>query len=95
MIDQRRGEHCVPGSNECFQKARELGQVILQNELADRVRIAQEIGSDVDEIALADARAKFEEFYGQVFDVLKATITGEFPEEEKSGGCGGCCGGKH
>jgi len=84
--------------SECFEKARELGQMILQSELADRIRIAQELGSDADEIALADARDKFDEFFAQIIDVLTATVTGEMPEEEQKSGCGGCgggCSGKH
>jgi len=83
--------------NECFEKARELGQMVLQTELADRVRIARQISdiNQIDEIALADANSKFEEFFEQVVAVFKATVTGEFPAAENHGGCGGgCCSSK-
>jgi len=77
--------------NECFEKARELGQLVLKSEIADRVRIAKELG---DEEQMLFAEAGFEKFIQQVTDVLTTTITGEMPKTAQNGGhCGGC--GRH
>jgi len=91
-----RDAHCASASTECFEKARELGHLVLQSEFADRVRIAHDVGTD--EIALADARDKFDQFFAQIVDVLTATVSGKMPAEEPKSGCGGCgggCSGKH
>jgi len=81
--------------SECFENARELGRMVLQTELADRVRIAQKVSGELDEMALSDAQSKFDEFFNQVVDILKATVTGEIPAAESRGCGGGCCSSKH
>ena len=75
---------------DCFEKARDLGRLVLASELADRVRIAKEIGDDEQ---LLFAQAKFDKLLQQVVDVFTATVTGEMPTASPGGHCGGC--GKH
>jgi len=75
---------------ECFEKARELGRLVLGSEAADRVRIAKELG-DEEQILLAEA--KLANLIEQITDIFATTVTGEMPIPKQGGHCGGC--GRH
>jgi hypothetical protein len=76
--------------NDCYEKARELGRMVLGTEYADRVRIAAEVADDIESKDAMAARQAFNGFLEQVAGILRATVTGEMPAEEPAGHCGGC-----
>ena len=75
----------------CFEKARELGTLILASDAAKRLSDAEAALEESNE-SLTDyqeAERVFRQFAGQVMDIVRSTVYGTLETEEKN--CAACC----
>ncbi|MDR3240460.1 MAG: hypothetical protein LBT44_10325 [Clostridiales bacterium] len=78
-----------------FTKARELGGLLLDSEefaRLRRLRDARDGGEAVEASAYASAEKNFAALLGQVIDIVRLTVWGDYDEPESANcvSCGGC-----